>query len=819
MVKINLLSPVRALPRPFKPAETGISISRRSVETFTRSFFSHTNPLLFMSSIQAESKPVGLKNDILAALRTREKYAAEELQSFEQAFDLMTRFHGEERFPDGEKVVVHLLAVARTMAEWGSNPKVVSAALLHLVPLLRLKSETVDKETLHILQRKQALQSYLYLVLDKGALTEDNIAKFTELCLIQEEDRNVWLLEAADQLRTLSSLNEPSERTDLAAYRNYHLTSKILSWFDLDHIAVQLEDVSLFRLNNDEYQRIEKIITDTNKKDRLKALDDLRTLTDLISTEISLPHRVEIDVKSVPRAMKKLEKGEDLTDASRFRIILQGEREDCKKVIKTIKQTMETLGYSEVESERKNYIAGLSLGKKFDFGPKKNGYESLHLHFRGEEYEPINVQIRTEEMHDMAELGSASHGRWKLNGAIGKSAMGTAPAMRRKFLESGRRYVIYGGDLYRLIPYPPNRKLRVIDMLTLIDPAYALRAPLHVGIEKIVPETGEIIRTKVPYDEPLGNADRILRPEKAKKASTVRVSLNILSTLVGQLIHKLAKAGEEFDPEADSQECESAAKRGGNILDQYLIKWKTELEERLASLLRKAGENSKDFAFNPLLSLDTIAGSFGLLTGDELLAKIGLIRRKENIIEHILNITRSSSGTIAIRKKEETGHIDVWALLYDRPGIFDSFLLQLADRNFELVSLSSRRLHGGYAIIKVLAKTKHQAQIDNDLNTFLEATQDLYHLHRPTLEAPRQKEIKVEMSLKTNDFKLIASIISILHKQGAVLVSADFPPVLESKTTGSLRLKLPAGSQDDLNIKISEQLKYPGVKKISVTRL
>jgi hypothetical protein len=758
------------------------------------------------------------KNEIVRALREKERYSEQELQVLERAFDIMIRFRGEDKFPSGERIAAHLLRVAAALAERGSSPRLVSAGLLHMTTPEELESEGMHAEVIHLVRRKIALQSYLFIPCNKEMLTEREAEYLFRLCLMQEGDRDVWLLEAADEFITLATLSEEDKSAKPYASRAYHVTSPILSLSDLDYMAVELENIALLQMDRKEYERVEAIITDANTRDRLQALEELKSLTSLISEELNavhVKHRVEIDVKSVSRTKKKLERGDELTDPSRFRFILDGSAEDCRRAMDIVKKAMEELGHIENPSERKNYIAGISLGEGREGNPKPNGYQSIHLLFRGEKFKPINVQIRTEEMHEVAELGSASHGRFLIgqNGMMRDAVVDGASAQRQRWLDQRRRYGRYKGNLYRLIPAKFGAKLHIIDLLFAISPDHGLRAPKTVEVERIDPQTGELSIEKHSIHDPLENGDRVLSFERMKNPSAVREKQ--LSTLPALIAHRLAREGK-LNPSVMEERSSGATTNGKMALEIEISSWESELRSRLEDLLRREGEEPGALKLATLFSLERAARLPGLEDEAALHLFIGLARPQEKIMERIMDTIRSSSTASAYKiSPEAPSHADLWLLVNDVPGVFGSVLNLFRDQKFGLVSLSSQSLHGQSALIKARVRVgkKH---IKDDVLDFLTHAKDLYQSTRQPREGKTQRA-RIVLRLARLNVDLIGKIAGILSKRRLNIIKADFPAVLEKGSDRELWFEIPAGSFETFQRELMAELKRIGVKNPRIT--
>jgi (p)ppGpp synthase/HD superfamily hydrolase len=709
-----------------------------------------------------------LKIDILSALRAKERYAEADLKVLEESFNFMVRFHEKETLPHGERTVIHLLEVARTLALWGADAIVVSAGLLHLASLEKLENEGIDKRVCYLVRRKNALEPYLFARIE-GEISPREAGYLTEMCLIQEGDKNVWLLEAADELRTLSSLID----VGVIPSRAYHVTSSILKWFDLDNISLKLEDLALFRLDPQEYQRLEDFITKTNREVRKNHLEDLRILTEFIGTELTatgLKFRVQVDVKSVARAKTKLERGESLTDGGRFRFIIDGPKEQCIQAMRTVQKEMQDYQYTEILSERKNYIGGIKIGEteeNYDKGPKPNGYQSLHLHFRGKENEPINVQIRTQEMHEWAELGGASHGRFKLNGLIDTGTIDEASTTRQKLISEGRRYAFYDGKIYRLVPYRSEKPATLLDLAFAASPDLGLRSPDKITIERINPETGGISKEKgTSILTALQNGDRTIHSKRGKTIVLRRARFTSVATLPAILSMKMARE-RELDPETIDQRASTARTNGEIAVEAALLEWRGEL---LKLLRKKLGAKAEEFALYISTRLEPAVRLLNLESVDELHLAVGLSKNREKIIARLMNEVKTSSLFAAYRAADN--EVDIRMLVYDAPSTLPA-VFQLFDRD-ELISMRTfsfkpiRPSTPPYALIKASFRSRAK---NPELGTLLTESGEIYQQIQPKPEGVKYNNARIDIQLNRCSPPIAQRISEIIQKQGGNITS------------------------------------------------
>jgi len=744
-----------------------------------------------------------LKNDLVQEMRSKKTYSEQDLELIEESFSLMINFHREKTHPEsGERIAIHLLQTARTLAMWGANAVIVSAGLLHLIPLDKINDSKISEDVLNAVRRKKVLGNYLFAKLE-GEITAHESRYLSKMCLIQEGGKNIWLLEAADEFTTLSVLSP----TGNCASRSYHVTANILRWFSLNKIALVLEDIALLRLDKIEYERIEGIIEDANKRDRKAALDRLRLITELIGdelTKVGINFRVQIDVKSVASAKKKMERGDELTDASRFRFIIDGQKKQCKQAMIIIQSAMEQLDHSEIINGRANYIDGISIGAGFDKGRKPNGYESIHLHYAGEKYEPINVQIRTEEMHEWAEMGGAAHGRFKLLGIIKDGAVDQASQAQKRYLEQNRKYVIHNGTIYRLIPDPAkkNKKVNVLDLAFAVSPDHGLRCPDQVTIERASPLSGERTFLQLPFSAPLKNGD-IVHFEKGK---IIRRKPSQVATIFASTILELVlRHKNSLDPNALKERISFIAEKGKMAIDAKLLPWQASLRTHLLRILARENIKEGDIDSIYVLNSNERAAKYASLSGGskQLYLTLGVNRdpiQVEQTVDNFMQEVSKSSLALAYRAGENEANL--WMLVVDVPGILPSIIRDLVKtfgkNGFNINSLEAEpvtsRNFRNYSLVKINLRTKRK-EIRSDLEEFSLSAVDIYKItrHKP---AGRTTQIKIGFTLNRISPRLLLRFSEYLLRNGANINQSNIITKKGKKVAFAFTVSVPEKSAE-----------------------
>ena len=222
------------------------------------------------------------------------------------------------------------------------------------------------------------------------------------------EDVRVIIIKLADRLHNMRTLYVmPEERQKKKARETLEILTPVADRLGINKIKSELEDLSLRYLKPDAYFDIlEKLNAKKTEmdKDVEKMLNDVSTLL----TEHNINHEIFGRSKSVYSIYKKMQKGKkfnDIYDILALRVIVDTESE-CYLVLGLIHSK-----YKPVPNRFKDYIAM----------PKTNLYQSLHTTVFGVEGKLFEIQIRTHEMHKIAEYGIASHWTYKAKGGSVKT--------------------------------------------------------------------------------------------------------------------------------------------------------------------------------------------------------------------------------------------------------------------------------------------------------------------------------------------------------------------------------------------------------------
>ncbi|RKY60333.1 MAG: (p)ppGpp synthetase [Candidatus Latescibacterota bacterium] len=331
------------------------------------------------------------------------------MELVERAFALSREAHMGQTRMSGEPFVSHCVEVAHILAELQMDPETVAAGLLHDVVedtevrlgLIRREfgervAELVDGVTrIAQIERKREERA-------GGKHPEAKQADyFRKFLLSMAKDLRVVLIKFADRLhnmRTISSL--PPETQRYKALETLQVYVPMAHRFGMYKLKNELEDLSFKVLHPQEYREIERKVA-MKRSERERRLEEIKLpLREALEGE-GIEAEITGRAKHFYSIFRKMVEGgksfEEIYDLMGIRIIVPTVG-DCYTALGVVHRL-----FSHVEGRIKDYIAH----------PKPNGYQSLHTTVVVPEGQILEVQIRTPEMHRVAEMGIAAHWRYK----------------------------------------------------------------------------------------------------------------------------------------------------------------------------------------------------------------------------------------------------------------------------------------------------------------------------------------------------------------------------------------------------------------------
>lgn len=328
-------------------------------------------------------------------------YPDANLELIRQAYTFADKAHSNQKRASGDPYIIHPTEVAQTLAEMRLDLASIMAALLHdtvedtpatLDEIRKLFGEDVAQ----LVDGVTKLNKITFRTSE-----EKQAENFRKMIIAMAKDIRVILVKLADRLnnmRTLKYLPEHKQKT--IAQETLDIYAPIANRLGISWIKIELEDLCLRYLHPDAYQRLTEKIS-KRKKEREKYIEEVSQGIIEKLEEYEIKAQVTGRAKHFYSIYKKMERRnvefEQVYDVIAFRIVVDNITE-CYKALGVIHAI-----YKPVPGRFKDYIAM----------PKANSYQSLHTTVIGPNGERIEIQIRTEEMHQVAEGGIAAHWQYK----------------------------------------------------------------------------------------------------------------------------------------------------------------------------------------------------------------------------------------------------------------------------------------------------------------------------------------------------------------------------------------------------------------------
>ena len=336
----------------------------------------------------------------------RDYNPAADFVHIESAYHFAKRCHEGQRRKSGEPYIIHPLAVAQSVAEeLKLDSESIEAALLHdciedtaatYADIARLFSPTVAD----LVEGVSKLTRIQYATKE-----DEQMENLRKMLIAMSKDIRVILIKISDRLHNMRTMEYQSPaKQKQKSLETMEIYAPIAHRLGMQRIKWELEDLSLKYLDPVGFEEINSSLQ-LKAKEYDAFMKKTQDQIDQRLTEMHIPHTVYGRMKhpySIYRKMFSQNKQlDEIFDLFAFRVIV-GSVGDCYNVLGVIHDL-----YKPILGRFKDYIGT----------PKPNGYQSLHTTVMGSDGIPFEVQIRTEEMHEIAEYGVAAHWKYKQGGA------------------------------------------------------------------------------------------------------------------------------------------------------------------------------------------------------------------------------------------------------------------------------------------------------------------------------------------------------------------------------------------------------------------
>ena len=339
-------------------------------------------------------------NELINKVKSYNKFLNPETLS--KAYDFAVKVHKDQKRQSGDPYVIHPVAVANILTELKLDSATIATGLLHdtiedTFATYKTIEEQFGKEVADLVDGVTKIS-----VFENQAVSNSRAENFRKLILATSKDIRVLLVKLADRLHNMRTLKaiDKQEKRERIARETMEIYAPLPDRMGMNRIREELEDLSFDILNSDARTMIKNRL-DKIKDNNLINYNSVLTEFENILVKNNIKSKIFSREKTPFSIWKKIQKKrtslEQITDIIGFRIILDSV-EDCYKTLGVLHKQ-----WNCIPGRFKDYISS----------PKINNYKSLHTAIIGPNKRPIEIQLRTQQMHEFAQRGIASHWKYK----------------------------------------------------------------------------------------------------------------------------------------------------------------------------------------------------------------------------------------------------------------------------------------------------------------------------------------------------------------------------------------------------------------------
>ncbi len=332
---------------------------------------------------------------------------------YKKALDFATLAHTGQKRLSGEPYITHSITVAKTLQEWGLDDTAIVAGLLHdTIEEGGAKREDIVKEfgeEIATLVDGVTVVSHIHLT---GSKSEEFMENSRKMFLVMARDLRVVLIKLADRLHNMQTLQYLTPDRQLRnAEETLEIHASLAERLGMGEIKGELEDLAFPYLYPEEYNKLKQESKNLYKSAERYIQDFKSKLLQLLLSK-HVAAQIDVRRKHLYSLWRKLARPEIDGDLNKIydlfaARVLVSTVEDCYLALGAIHGAWHPVPYLGVS----DFIAN----------PKSNGYRSIHTKVFGPQGKIVEIQIRTHQMHEEAEMGLAAHWQYSEIKSKGKS--------------------------------------------------------------------------------------------------------------------------------------------------------------------------------------------------------------------------------------------------------------------------------------------------------------------------------------------------------------------------------------------------------------
>jgi GTP pyrophosphokinase len=322
----------------------------------------------------------------------------------ERAFDFACDHHGDQKRYSGDEFITHPVGVAQICAGMRLDTDTLCAALLH---------DTVEDTSATLDEVREEFGEEIALLVDGvtkltgmnfESRDERQAENYRKMMVAMATDVRVILIKLADRLHNMRTLGAlPKQKQTLKSHETLEIYAPLAHRLGIHAIKWELEDLAFATLHPRKYAEIKQLVAqqrDEREDYVTEAGEFLSEELDEVGIQAEISGRAKHFYSIYTKMAKKGREFNEIFDLTAMRVIV-GSVKDCYGAIGVIHSLWKPL-----PGRFKDFVAM----------PKANMYQALHTTVIGPEGKPLEIQIRTEEMHKLAEYGIAAHVSYKEGG-------------------------------------------------------------------------------------------------------------------------------------------------------------------------------------------------------------------------------------------------------------------------------------------------------------------------------------------------------------------------------------------------------------------